>query len=689
MAKQIQNLDNYETPFADDANKGWKHLVEYCLDQYEQYKGSAYRQNKLKEIKEAVRVYNQEQRNSSDLWEGEANYTVPLTTISCDNLEPRLVSGLVGKKPYVGFELENEQPKDEPTEILEAWFNQELEETVCIERIARALVHRILQEGTVYLLPYYDFDERLRSEFVFKEDIERFAKQDPQQARDIASKVEQGVYSWDNDLLMDLETAEPVMRDVQEPVFEGGQVHFVPFKDVYIADDVDDWESATVIRKVRPTYAQLMTEAKDKAGYMNIGPWLHDEANEGRLSGDDVSPSQEYDDVREHGKKTIECIECSVSYIYQEDDLESGKDNPNMVEERLIAQIALDSKVLIRLIPLREIYHKNEHIVKRLRLFPEEGKSYGTSMAAKMQAIQAGASKTFNTALNIAEVTMIPWFLFTEASGMQGKYPKGIKLKPGSGIQVDDVSQVLFPRFSINPDQMFNWINLWVGFWERVSSIGDLQIGRQGDKDRTATETMAVIQEGNIKHNYQSTSIKEDFLAVIRVIYDLYYQHMPFDKSFLWAGEKVPIPRSFMRRRKNFRLTGSTELSNKLIERQEKEMFYQQTASDPNINPIKRAEELVKSYGYTETDDWIHPDIAQVVAAIMQTPGASQAVMQTIQGMQQQMAQAPQMEQKDQIHEQDMSHKEDEHQQDLRHKEEEHQLDMVQEGEKSMKKDAA
>ncbi len=694
MAKKITELENYFAPVADEANKGWKHLVEYCLDQYQKSNDSKYRAKKLGEIRQTIKVYNQDEDASNDMWEGEANYTIPLTTITLDNLEPRLVSALVGKKPYVAFEMENEQKKDEPTEILESWFNQELEETVGLEKAARTLIHKILQEGTVYPLPSYDIDEQVRSDFVFQDDIDTLVKRDPEKAGEISQKVEQGFYTWDSGILMDLETAEPVMVDIQEATFEGGRVQFIPFEDVFISDDVDDWEKAPVIRKVYPTYSSLMTDAKEKMGYMNVGPWLYEQAYEG--GPDATTASQDYDQIRKNSKKVIECLECSVSYIYQEDDIESGKDNPNMVDERLIAQIALETGVLVRLVQLRKVYHKNEHLLKRVRLFPEEGKSYGTSMGAKIESIQKGASKTFNTALNIAEITMIPWFLYTEATGLERRNKNGIELKPGKGVKVDSIEGLHFPRFNINPDQMFNWINLWVGFWERVSSIGDLQVGRVNDKATTATETMAVIQEGNIKHNYQGTSVKDDFLVVIRTIYDLYYQYMPFNKTFHWNGQDIPIPRAMMRRRKKFRLTGSTELSNKLIERKETETFYTMSGEDPNINPIKRAEELVKSYGHTETTEWVSPNIAGVVAALMKTPGAVEAAGQMVQGMQQQaqeqaiqQEQAQEVEKKDQIHEQDMQHKEDEHQQKLVHKEEDHRQSMSQESDKIEKKGAA
>ncbi|NQV87301.1 MAG: hypothetical protein HQ492_09525, partial [Woeseiaceae bacterium] len=115
-----------------------------------------------------------------------------------------------------------------------------------------------------------------------------------------------------------------------------------------------------------------------------------------------------------------------------------------------------------------------------------------------MRAIQDGASKTFNMAINVAEVCLIPWFFYEEKTGMQkhkGKDGKlGIQLIPGMGIPVDSTDGMYFPQFPINPDHFINWINLWVQFWERLLSIGDLQVGRQSENDRTATETLAVIQ---------------------------------------------------------------------------------------------------------------------------------------------------------------------------------------------------
>jgi hypothetical protein len=649
------------TPLAEEANKGNKQLVEYCLDLVVNIEGSSYRKKTIDEIKESNEVYDQVEKQTTDPWEGASNITLPLTTISCDNLEPRLVAGLVAKKPYIEFEMENGQKRDEPTEILQEWFNQELEDVVKVTTFAGGLVNQLMREGTVYPIPEYTLEEQTRREFVFFDEIARQVQQaaapklqmaqqaaqiDPQMAQMALSEVQQEIASQlppqIGGVVVDPETGEPQTQDITETVFEGGKFELVPFTDILIPDDVDDWEKAPVIRRIRPTYAELIRDSEKKKGFIrkNIGPWLCDQAGDYNLSQDEQTPVQEIDNIRMHAKKTIPCYECYVSYVPRKDDEEDEKELKKFDEQRLLVQIAEDSKIILRIIPLLDLNFKNEHLIKRIRLFPRKGKSYGTSIYAKMKSIQKGASKTFNTAINVAEITMIPWFFFTEASGLD-KYKGGVKLNAGKGIKVDscDANNLYFPKFSINPDQILKWIDLWVAFWERLISIGDLQVGRQGTKDTTATEALAVLQEGNIKHNYQSASIREDFLSLIRTLYDLYYQHMPLDKAFLWNGKKIPVPRGVMRRKLNFKLTGSTEQSNKLIERKEKETFYQLSGADPNINPVKRAEELVKAYGHTQTEEWINPNIKGIVDMIMKTPGAEQLVMKAIQEAQQMAAQ--------------------------------------------------
>jgi hypothetical protein len=635
--------DDY-TPDAREKNGRWQHLVKYCLDLFDRIKGSEYREKKRGEIKDSYAAYEQEDLATDDPWPGASNITLPLTAISTDNLEPRIVAGLIGKRPYVRFEMESEQRPPQDVQLVESWYNQELEEVVKIERVGREISHTLMLEGTVFPLATYDSDERVIRDFATIEDAQNMPELaqgmqpqmveavDPMTGQPAMVPGGQPQIADINGILVDAQTGEPIVIEKQEALFEGGKVDFAEFNDVFILDDAEDWEKTPVLRMVYPTYAELMQASKKGTkGYLpkNIGPWLCREQTSGSLDEDSASPRQASVGI-EVSKEVIPCLECSIRYIYRAEDQEE-KEITDFTEERVVALIAIDKRILLRMALLRELNWKNEHLIKRLRMFPERGRAYGTTIYGKCKAIQKGASKTFNMAINIAEIVLIPWFFYSKRAGM--KYEG--KLYPGLGVEVDDPSAVVFPKFNINPDQMFQYLTIWEGYWERLLSIGNLQVGLPSTEAATATEVMATIQEGNVKHNYQVATLRDEFLGLFTTIYDLYYQHMPLTKTFYYNGQQTPIPRQAMKRPFRFKLTGSTEFSNKLIERRETEDFFKMTANDPLINPITIREDLCRSYNRTDTGSYVDPQAAQIVAMVKQFPEAVGLFQQAVQQAQQ------------------------------------------------------
>ena len=170
---QAQQFTDDAAPNPDERNGRWRHLVKYCMELYERIAGSQYRAAKIQEIRDTYSRYEQEERQTSDPWPGASNIQLPLTSISVDNLEPRIVAGLIGKKPFVKFELESEQKKDEGQQLIEDWFNNELEEVVGLERVGRDIAHSLLLEGTVYPIAVYDTESRKIREFATVEDAQQ------------------------------------------------------------------------------------------------------------------------------------------------------------------------------------------------------------------------------------------------------------------------------------------------------------------------------------------------------------------------------------------------------------------------------------------------------------------------------------------------------------------------------------
>jgi hypothetical protein len=361
---------------------------------------------------------------------------------------------------------------------------------------------------------------------------------------------------------------------------------------------------------------------------MNIGPWLLGEEDERK---DEGSPLQEISDVQFKGHKVIECLEYHVNYVYKGEN-QDDEDINDWSSERYIALIALESETIIRLIKLRDLNFQNEHVIKRIRLFPERGRAYGNSLYDKMCSIQNGASDTFNTMMNTAYITLLPWFLYSKRTGL----PENMQLKPACGVQVDDPKTVVFPRFNINPQVFIGFFDIWIQLWERLGSIGDLQIGKPSQKAETATETMQVIQEGNIKHNYQSSVFKEEFLDLLRTIYDLYYKNMPLNKTTIYRGQEVSISRPAMRRPVLFRLTGSTDLSNKVLELRKAEQLYMMLRQDPLANGLELIHDVIGAFKPDSSPEkYVNPEIMQVINQYIQQK-AQEAEMQS----QQQQGQA-------------------------------------------------
>ncbi len=604
---EIAGVTTPTAPTTNPGNGDFEPLATYCFDLYKQFGGgrnatmSEYRKAKLEEIKEAQKVYDQLSTPKSFPWDGCSNIVLPLTMITIDNLEPRLVAGLSGADPPVTFEMIGSSDTNDLMSVIQEWWNQELKNVIGLDKLTMSIVHTLLIEGTVFVYPRYILEKGTLADFQFDERT---------------GEVVIG------------EDGMPVVNETEATLFEGGRAEMIPFNKVYCADDLgtaEEWEAADKIVEVEYTYADLMRRNGNN-GWHNIGPWLIPEKKKRKRQRDEVSPAQEVAGVEITGKEVVECLECHISFPIGQDLKLPEDQQTDFREEYIVVTLTKSSKTIINLRRRVDLYMANRSILKRIRMFPEPKRSFGTGMYGKMKAVQEGSSDIFNRMIDAALVILIPWFFFDERSGLSGQ----IDLYPGKGVEVTSVEGIKFPTFNINAAHYLTFLQFLVTLWERIGSVGDWQIGvpSQPGGRRTKAEVMSVLQEGAIKHNYQARTMKDEYLAVIESLYDLYYQYMPAGKTIMVKGQETTMPRREMRRGYKFTLRGSTDLASKAAVRNDAMQLWQIASKDPLFNPIPVREELLKSFGKHEWEKYINPQIMQMIQVVLQNPEIMDKIIQ-------------------------------------------------------------
>jgi hypothetical protein len=104
---------------------------------------------------------------------------------------------------------------------------------------------------------------------------------------------------------------------------------------------------------------------------------------------------------------------------------------------------------------------------------------------------------------------------------------------------------------------------------------------------------MAIIQEGQIVHEYRGMTVQKQFEEIFEIIHDLYYLNMPPGLDTAVLGK--PLDRRLMSRNYKLKLMGSTVSANRYNERlevQEALMIGEQGAQMGLVNP----EPLLRMY---------------------------------------------------------------------------------------------
>ena len=74
-----------------------------------------------------------------------------------------------------------------------------------------------------------------------------------------------------------------------------------------------------------------------------------------------------------------------------------------------------------------------------------------------------------------------------------------------------------------------------MAYGEKLTGMSDLQMGRQSDRPnapRTARQTVALLEEGNVRISLDSKVLREDMAGVLAHFWDLEYMFSPDEQFF-------------------------------------------------------------------------------------------------------------------------------------------------------------
>lgn len=220
------------------------------------------------------------------------------------------------------------------------------------------------------------------------------------------------------------------------------------------------------------------------------------------------------------------------------------------------------------------------------RIIPRTNQFEGIGVPEMTAPFQEELSAMFNAKMRKDDFTSTPFGAYRPASGMKARE---LRIEPGMFIPTDD------PRSDLNVITMspttiadVGNIQMLMNFLERLTGVSDFSTGTFGSRPnapRTFGATAAIIQEGNVRYDMYLRRLSQSLGEVFEHVHALNNVFMPSSKSFFVLGSEEPqtIDRDFLDGKFHFKLMTNTRNTNKAIMRDFATFVYQNLLSNPLI----------------------------------------------------------------------------------------------------------
>jgi hypothetical protein len=196
-----------------------------------------------------------------------------------------------------------------------------------------------------------------------------------------------------------------------------------------------------------------------------------------------------------------------------------------MKTEQFVVRYLLDLNLVVGIQSLEDLYPTMKH----RRPFVEssmvkDGTYWSPGLAEMLIDLEDELKVNHNLSTESAQFAATPMFGYRPASGVTADT---FKAQPGLFIPLDNPATDIKELTVTANLEAATWKEQAVmGYGERLTGMSDMQLGRQSDRPnapRTATQTVKLLEEGNVRISLDTKVLQEDMAGILAHFWELEY----------------------------------------------------------------------------------------------------------------------------------------------------------------------
>lgn len=215
------------------------------------------------------------------------------------------------------------------------------------------------------------------------------------------------------------------------------------------------------------------------------------------------------------------------------------------IDEDVIFWMILETKTLLRARYLTQMFPSNPPMrpLAEAHLFPVPGRRYSIGMLEMMEGVHDLKKQFFDQGGDAGTIANAPFGFYRATTNMR---PETIRLWPGEMYPLNDPQRdVNFPQLgNQNQSFMFNMVALLQQTEERLTNIGELQLGRvpQGKASalRTVSGMQTVLSQGDARPERVLRRFFIGLTQIWRICHTLNQAFLPKGKQYMIGGYIEP-----------------------------------------------------------------------------------------------------------------------------------------------------